>query len=317
MLRTPEKSRLRVLTLAAVALGAPQLHAQVPVDRSAPPPPKQLSGDLQIGAYEPLGIKGQARLWLTRYTAPAVLMKYDVAFVYGRSEFCGLADRPASRDFYTPRFAIARKSPDASLDVDPTFQIKKVDFCSTEAEKSSEFMILSKDLLGQARPSITINWKSRGSIGGLAVNSVSPLEKTEGSAPAHPTPIETSSLSLNSIYLDVYREALGEKGIQLESQRTNASPVSGSFAAAAWAGAAAVTAAASAPRDPEVTKNYCFIDTGTNEAFCDNNFAKITERVLAAARVRSPKANSHRVVNIDDDQRHAAARYVLKVGSTR
>lgn len=321
----PTLKRLLALTSVLFVVGCGTSQAQeAPKD----------GGPIYVGRYAPIDTRSHVKLWLARYTNPALLAMADVAFATPLPEFCSAKDRPEASAFYTEAFALARPH-DGGYDVDKLMQLRKIDAC--KAPRYDGF-VLSKTPLPDVPHKIVINWAAEEAVGGISANDPPPV-------PGAPYRFNSSGVPTALVrdqdakLLLAYAPDLDRRGIEvmvgMSSWFTDMPPTR-VLAASVPSRPTVVpdpplTAAASVPRAPSVAppprKKFCLRNadaSAPNRAeTCSDDIGELAAKIAAmpvtetpAARsVRKPSAMRVRPASVGQDKPPSAelGRYVLEI----
>lgn len=206
--------RLICIGLAFVPFGCSGAIAQAgsPHDR----------GSIHLGTYEALTTKAHVKLWFGRYTSPAILAEADVAYIYERADYCKSPTAARLEDFYSDRFALARKD-QRGYEVDDLLQINKVGFCTSDAAGLRDLAVVTKTALGEKQPPFVINWSAGDSVGGLVVNRKAPSPQKPGNSDDPANDAIAGSSELDARFLTSYTDTFKANGIDIKVSH-NAGP---------------------------------------------------------------------------------------------
>lgn len=243
---------------------------------------------MYVGRYEPIDGRAHLKLWLARYTFPALLSTADVAYAVSRSDFCA-GQKPPDREFYTEKFAVARKT-SSGYEVERFAQLRKVDFC--KGDNVEGVFVLSKE--PATRGATTINWTAQLSIGGLAATEPS---RTPNSLPYqfNSSGVPTALVrDLDAQYLLSYSKDLEQRGVGISVSATAWLFPSTGVAAIATAAHAPISApmfsnpvvppasAAEPARAPDANRRYCLVASGApagSSANCADHLGELAHMI--------------------------------------
>lgn len=197
----PTLKRLLALTSVLFVVGCGTSQAQeAPKD----------GGPIYVGRYAPIDTRSHVKLWLARYTNPALLATADVAFATPLPDFCMVKDRPDVSVFYTEAFALARPDHGGYV-VDKLMQLRKIDACKAPRDDT---VVLSKTMPPDVPQTTVINWTAEESVGGITARDPAPL-------PGAPYTFNSSDVPTALVrdqdakLLLAYAPDLGQRGIEV------------------------------------------------------------------------------------------------------